>query len=208
MSDRYTVPAALLACLLGLLIGWGARRRLATLRRGAVVAAGWIEVPSALISGLGVLLTWTSGRWPLVLWIGLLAVPLTAVDLKHHRLPDAITLPAIPVTLAVVGVTELMAPATGSWWGAVSGLLLGGAFYALALASPKAMGRGAGRCVPGVPDRFGDRRGRGGVPEAADVIGDRVRALHAGGLLAGAGGAAAGSLAHPRRSLAAFTSRK
>lgn len=133
--------AVLLATLFGLLTGMLSRRWLGRLARGAVIRPGLIEIPSALISGLGMVLARSDPRWLPLLWIGVLGVPLTAVDLKHHRLPDAITLPAIPITMAVVTVAGLIGD--GSPLRALlGGLLLGGAFYALALAAPRAMGRG------------------------------------------------------------------
>lgn len=98
---------------------------------------------SALISGSGVVLSGTGGPLLVVLWVGLLAVPLTAVDVAHHRLPDAITLPAIPLTLTVC--------AADRWWGsghgdvgraAIAGVVVGGLFLLLATVAPAAMGRG------------------------------------------------------------------
>ena len=107
-----------------------------------MVSPGSLEIPTALLCGLAVVLThpW---RWPLLLGIGLLTVMLSAVDLKHHRLPDAITLPAIPATVLLAVVTELTWPDAGEVWRAVAGgLALGGAFYLMVLAAPRSMGRG------------------------------------------------------------------
>lgn len=133
--------AVVLATLTGLLVGALARRWLAVLPRGAVLRAGWIELPSGLLGGLGTALTWADGSLLTVLWIGLLAVPLTAVDLIHHRLPDALTLPAIPITVGVVALDALRGH--GSLLRAVvAGVVVGGLFYALVLLAPRAMGRG------------------------------------------------------------------
>ncbi len=134
--------AVVLAAVIGAAVGALARAWIGALRRGAVVRPGWIEIPVAVASAVGVLLAEPSQQ-PLVLWIGLLGVVLTAIDIAHHRLPDAITLPAVPITVLVTVATALGWPGSGSWLRAVlGGAVLGGAFYLLALAAPKGMGRG------------------------------------------------------------------
>ena len=90
------VLPGLVGALVGALAGWGIRLLLASLRRGAVLRPGVPEIASALLTGVGVGLIWPSPLVALVVWAGLLAVALGAVDLVHHRLPDALTLPAIP----------------------------------------------------------------------------------------------------------------
>ena len=138
-----SVPAAALLCaVLGAIAGAGARGLLGRLRRGTVVRPGPLEVASALISGLGAALTGDGGPWPLVLWIGLLAVPLTAVDLRHHRLPDAITLPAVPITLAVCVADTLWGSGGSVARAALAGAVVGGLFLTLTTVAPAAMGRG------------------------------------------------------------------
>jgi leader peptidase (prepilin peptidase)/N-methyltransferase len=140
---------ALIGAVGGADAGWGSRLRLARLRRGVVVRAGIIEVACALITAVGVGLSWPGPLVALVVWAGVLGAALGAVDLVHHRLPDALTLPAIPITLVLIGVTEFAAPATGN---VVTGLImagvLGGAFWALSAISPWAMGRGDVKLVP------------------------------------------------------------
>ena len=140
---------ALIGAVGGAAAGWGSRLLLARLRRGVVVRAGIIEVACALITAVGVGLSWPGPLVALVVWAGVLGVALGAVDLVHHRLPDALTLPAIPITLVLIGVTEFAAPATGN---VVTGLImagvLGGAFWALSAISPRAMGRGDVKLVP------------------------------------------------------------
>lgn len=135
--------SVLIAALAGFAVGAVLRLWLATLRRGATIARGWIEAPSALVAGLTVAFAAEGSRWLLAGWIGLLAVPLTAVDVRHHRLPDAITLPAIPITAAVAAVSALLPGDSGSLLrGVLAGLGVGAAFFALAWLAPKAMGRG------------------------------------------------------------------
>jgi len=140
---------AMIGLAAGALAGWGIRLLLAQLRRGVVVRAGVLEVCAALVTGLGVGLSWPGPVSVLVVWAGLLGVALGAVDLVHHRLPDALTLPAIPITLLLIGITDFAAPATGSVITAliVAGVL-GGAFWALSAISPRAMGLGDVKLVP------------------------------------------------------------
>ncbi|HEY4993007.1 MAG TPA: prepilin peptidase, partial [Nakamurella sp.] len=79
----------------------------------------------------------------------LLAVALGAVDIVHHRLPDALTVPAIPITLLLVAATESAAPDTGSVLRAVVVAAgLGGLFWALAALAPRAMGLGDAKLMP------------------------------------------------------------
>lgn len=133
----------LVAVVVGGAFGAGFRILLARIRRGAVVGPGPLEVASALISGVGVALSWSSGPWLMVGWIGMLAVPLSAVDLAHHRLPDALTLPAVAVTLAVAAVSGLVGAGQVSVVRAVvAAVVVGGLFLTLAIVLPAAMGRG------------------------------------------------------------------
>ena len=98
----------------GAAAGRGIRLLLGRLRRGVVLRAGVPEISAAVVTGAGVGLGWPAAVVALVAWAGLLGVALGAVDLVHHRLPDALTLPAIPITLLLIGVTDVLAPATGS----------------------------------------------------------------------------------------------
>jgi leader peptidase (prepilin peptidase) / N-methyltransferase len=133
----------------GALAGWGIRLVLARIRRGVVVRPGPLELAAALLTGLGVALSWPAPTTAMVVWAGLLAVALSAVDLAAHRLPDALTLPAIPITAVILLVTDLAAPDAGSVLTAVLiAVALTGAFGALATVAPRAMGWGDVKLVP------------------------------------------------------------
>lgn len=138
-----------LGVVLGALAGWGARRLLARLRRGVVVRPPVLELCGAGLTGLGVALVWPSVLVGLVVWTGLLTVTLGAVDIAAHRLPDALTRPAIPITAVLIGATWLADPASGRPLTAiVAALVVTGLFWGLAALSPRAMGRGDVKLVP------------------------------------------------------------
>lgn len=129
--------------LVGVLGGAGIRWLLARLRRGTVVRPGPVEATAAVVTAIGAVVSWPGPFVVLVLWCGLLGVAAGTVDVCHHRLPDALTLPAIPVTCAI---------AAGTWWAAAdsasvvravtAGVVLGVVFAAPALLAPGAMGWG------------------------------------------------------------------
>ena len=99
------IVAALLAAA-GLLAGAGARLLLRRLRRGTRVPPPWCELGVALAWGAvgaaagagAVPVLWL----PVLLGLGWLAVAAGAVDLRQHRLPDALTLPALPLALLLL----------------------------------------------------------------------------------------------------------
>ena len=137
------VSAAVVGLLAGAAAGAGLRVLLSRLRRGVVLRPGVLELCSALLTALGVALLWPGPTVALVVWTGLLAVGLGAVDLVHHRLPDALTLPAIPVTAVLLIGTESADPGTGSVVVAgVVAAVLTALFWAVAAAAPKAIGMG------------------------------------------------------------------
>lgn len=143
------VLPVLIGLAAGVLAGWAMRILLGRLPRGARIPTGLLECAAAVVSATGLALTWGTPRWGLVVWTGLFAVALSAVDLKHHRLPNALTIPGLGVSAAVVLVTEWAAPDTGELLRAVvAGAALFAAFGALSLAVPAAMGRGDVKLVP------------------------------------------------------------
>lgn len=101
----------LLFAAAGAVAGTAARLVLARLRRGAVVRLGWCEAATAVLWGVtgrqlatGALPWW----WlPPVLAVTWLAVPLTATDLLHRRLPDALTLPGFIAVATAIGLAAV-----------------------------------------------------------------------------------------------------
>jgi len=122
---------------------------LAIVPRGVVLRKGPIEIGAAVTTGVGVGFSWPGPTMAMVAWAGLLGVGLGAVDIVHHRLPDSLTLPSIPISAAVVIGTELAAPGTGNL------LVAGGCaiavtavFWAVAAVAPRAMGLGDVKLIP------------------------------------------------------------
>jgi leader peptidase (prepilin peptidase)/N-methyltransferase len=141
--------AAVLGTLGGALAGWAGRALLGRLRRGVAIRPPVLEVAAALVTGLGAALAWPSATVVLVVWAGLLAVTLGAVDIAAHRLPDALTLPAIPVTAGLVLVTGLLEPVAGGLaFALVAAVIVTALFWAVAALAPRAMGLGDVKLVP------------------------------------------------------------
>lgn len=131
----------------GLAAGAVGRLLLARLRRGVVLRPGPCEAAGAVLMGaVGAL--WHAGAvpgwWlPVPLAVTALAVPLTVVDLRHRRLPDALTLPAYAVFGAVLAAVAWLrsdtAVLTAASAGAAAFLV---AHAAVAVAAPGSLGWG------------------------------------------------------------------
>ena len=122
----------------GLCAGTGARLLLRRLRRGTRVPPPWCELGVASVWG-------ASGaaavrvRWlPVLLALGWLAVAAGAVDVLAGRLPDALTLPALPAALLLLVPVGGEAVARG----AVGAVVAVAAHAAVHLVAPAAMGGG------------------------------------------------------------------
>lgn len=133
--------------LAGVVAGAAGRCLLGRLRRGTSVHLGWCEAAVSALWGLiglrlatGHLPAW----WiPIPLALTWFAVLLTVTDLRHRRLPDALTLPAYPIA----GVLVVGAAGWGGGWPLAAGAALGtavflGAHAGIRLLRPAAMGAG------------------------------------------------------------------
>lgn len=138
-----------LAAGLGAPAGVAIRLLLGRLRRGVVLRAGTAEVAAAVVTGIGAGVAGGDATVALAVLAGLLLVALGAVDIAHHRLPDAITLPAVPAAALVVLLTALLAPGSGSLFSAVvAAVVLWALFAGIARLSPRSMGRGDVKLMP------------------------------------------------------------
>lgn len=136
------VVGVLVVAALGALAGSGARWVLGRLRRGARVRPPVCEIAVgaawAVLGG-----AWAGGglpvRWlPVLLGLAWLGVAAGAVDLRHHRLPDALTLPALPAALLL-----LLPLGPGALGRALAGAAVAvGAHAVVHLIAPRSMGAG------------------------------------------------------------------
>ena len=144
-----TVLAAVLtAGSAGVLAGVGVRAVLARVRRGVLVpvlpTAGALAtlwaVPAGVVAAGLVPATWL----PAWLVLGVLVVAGSATDLVARRLPDAVTVPGAVLALAALvplGTGHLVA-------GFLGAVVLGGAFAAVHLTTPGALGAGDVKLAP------------------------------------------------------------
>lgn len=80
---------------------------------------------------------------PLVLYWAAVGVALALIDLDHHRLPDALTLPSIAVTAVLLGAASVALGDPGRLVPAAVGLgALGALYLLLAIGYPGGMGLG------------------------------------------------------------------
>jgi leader peptidase (prepilin peptidase)/N-methyltransferase len=139
------LQALVVVVLFTALGGWagvGVRLLLARLARGARVGTGPCEAVLgglAGVTGLGWALGLLPGRLvPLLLGLAWLGVAAGTVDVLHRRLPDALTMPAIPAGLLLVCPAGPGALARGAA-GAVVAL---SAYGTVHLVAPSALGAG------------------------------------------------------------------
>lgn len=102
-----------------------------------------VEVATAVLFVLVGVRFGASWALPAFLYLAAVAVALALIDLDVHRLPDAIVLPAYPVTAVLL----IVASAPTGEWGALLRALIGGAvlwalYFGLMVAKPGGMGFG------------------------------------------------------------------
>jgi len=130
----------------GALAGAAGHRLLHKLRRGASVHIGWCA------GGVGALWSvvgwqWATGSLPwwwlpiptAVAWFGVL---LAATDLRHNRLPNALTLPAYPVLMTATAIAASQAGGQVMAGATLGALVLYCLYAAVNLARPTALGGG------------------------------------------------------------------
>ena len=148
-ADAGGVNSLIIACsaFAGGLAGTTCVRLLRRGVRAAPVAALPCAAATALLWVIAVA-RWHGGElpgsWlPALLGLTTLAVPLVAADLRHHRLPDVLTLSSYPVFAVLLGIAATATPDGALAWRAVAGaVLFAAAHAAVHVASPRSMGAG------------------------------------------------------------------
>lgn len=76
---------------------------------GAPISSRYPLVELGTGVAFGVVAAWTGPSWrlPALLYLVAIAIPLIAIDLADHRLPDLITLPSYPIGAALLVVAAL-----------------------------------------------------------------------------------------------------
>jgi leader peptidase (prepilin peptidase)/N-methyltransferase len=110
-----------------------------TLRIGTQTAAVW-AVAVALILWLHV---GNSAALPAHLFLAAVGVPLAVIDLREHRLPNWLTLPAYPVAGALLGLAAIADEESERAWRALAGMVILIGFYdVINRINPQGMGYG------------------------------------------------------------------
>lgn len=132
------------AAVLGAVAGALSRLLLARLRRGALLPVGPLEAVTAALAACACLLTVGQPALTLLLcWLSWWGTALAAVDLRHHRLPDALTVPGVGVGIALVLLARQLDAGSGNVLRALAcAAVTGGLFAVLAVVAPSAMGWG------------------------------------------------------------------
>ncbi|MDL5157972.1 prepilin peptidase [Actinomycetospora termitidis] len=126
----------------GAVVGAGVRRGLAATRRGVLLAAGWCEagvgLAWAVVGTAAVLGGVSPAAVPVLFVVSVVGVAGVATDLAVGRLPDAVTLPAVPVgwaALVPLGGSAVLAGVAGT-------LVLGGVHALVGVLAPGSTGGG------------------------------------------------------------------
>ncbi|CAL9403671.1 hypothetical protein SUDANB121_01524 [Nocardiopsis dassonvillei] len=110
--------------------------------------AALLAAPAAALAGAAAVLNpdWTPLWLPAVLWLVAVGAPLSVVDLRVQRLPDALVRPAYPVAAALIALAALTppgGPAPGRLLDALLGMVLVTVLYWLLWRiHPRGMGLG------------------------------------------------------------------
>jgi leader peptidase (prepilin peptidase) / N-methyltransferase len=137
VRNRHNIPVVGWVVLKGRCADCGTRTGLHNPLLEAGTAALFIAITRRLADGP------LLSALPAYLYFAALGIALSVIDLEHHRLPDALVLPAYPV-LAVLLTASSAARHDWSSLGraAVGAVVLFGCYLALALVHPRGMGFG------------------------------------------------------------------
>ncbi len=115
----------------------------AGIQRGSLRSALPFGVATGVLFGAVTARLGLTAELPAFLYLAALAVVLAAIDVVHHRLPNALVLPSYPIGLLLLGVASAVDDDGGSYVRAIGGMAaLYGAYFLLVLAHPAGLGFG------------------------------------------------------------------
>lgn len=104
--------------------------------------------PAALCAAVcAVLAAWAGpsvglSALPAYLYLGWVGLALALIDVRCHRLPDALTLPSYPIALGLLGAAAVVGSDGAALGRALAGMVVLGCFYRLLAALPRGLGGG------------------------------------------------------------------
>lgn len=105
-------------------------------------AAGFIVVTAAVFAAMVARLG-LSADLPAYLYLAAVGVPLAAIDLRHHRLPDVLTLPSYPIAALLLAAATVVQGGGADYLRAVLGMIvLFGLYLVMHAIYPAGMGFG------------------------------------------------------------------
>lgn len=147
MHGAASILSVASAGVAGLFAGAAGRLLLARIQRGVLASPPWCELAVAALWTLAAIRA-SEGHFP-VWWLPLplavawFAVLLSATDLRHHRLPDLLTLPLGVLVILLVLLAQHWGAGPGVLFRAVlGGLAYGGGYALLHLLAPHSLGAG------------------------------------------------------------------
>jgi len=112
-------------------------------RRRALPRATLLPLGTAVVFGAMAARFGLSAELPAFLYLGAIGVALAAIDLAHHRLPNALVLPSYPVGLVLLAAAAATRSDGDAYLRALAGMAaLYGAYFLLLLAHPAGLGFG------------------------------------------------------------------
>ena len=149
------VVVVVVAGVCGAVAGRLGRGLLASLRRGVRPPPGWCEVAVAVLWAVVAARFGTGapapGRAVLALLLGWWGSLLAVCDLRAHRLPDALTLPACPVAAVALAALAWWARAPAPLSGGLAGaVVFAGCYAVVRLLAPGSLGAGDVKLAAGL----------------------------------------------------------
>jgi leader peptidase (prepilin peptidase)/N-methyltransferase len=115
----------------------------AEVRRRGLPGAALFPVVTGIVFGALTARFGLSAELPAFLYLGAIGVALAAIDIAHHRLPNALVLPSYPVGLVLLGAAAATRGDGEAYLRALAGMaVLYGAYFLLLLAHPAGLGFG------------------------------------------------------------------